>query len=341
MRLPLLGRATAMATRIIEVIVDKDDVDKILRVARGPDVVDVWCIPGAEPGQMVVRVLAPMTQCQALIDKFHGILMDNKHRVVLIPTLAVIPEPDEQEQPQSEQTKTAAREELYNTVVEDTKVDSTFVLLIVLSTLVAGIGLVEDNVAVVIGAMVIAPLLGPSLAFAFGVALGDHVLMARALRANAIGLSLAVSVSALAGLALPIDLNSHELLARTAVAYDSVAIALASGAAAVLSLSSGLSSVLVGVMVAVALLPPAAALGLMLGAGEFGHALGAAVLLAVNLVCVNLAAQVVLVSRGVRPRSWWQKKEAHQSLVLNLSLWGVLLLILLGIIYLQGVKPFW
>jgi uncharacterized membrane protein len=47
---------------------------------------------------------------------------------------------------------------------------------------------VEDNVAVVIGAMVIAPLLGPSLAFAFGVALGDHHLMAHALRASVIGL---------------------------------------------------------------------------------------------------------------------------------------------------------
>ncbi len=328
--------------RIIEVIVSKDHLDKVLRVTREPDVTDVWCIPGAEPGQMVVRVLAPMTQCQALIDKFHGILMDNKHRIVLIPTLAVIPEPEEPEQPPSEQPKssTAAREELYNTVAEGTKVDSTFVLLIVLSTPVAGIGLVEDNIAVVIGAMVIAPLLGPSLAFAFGVALGDHVLMGRAIRANAIGLILAVGASALAGFALPIDLHSRELLARTTVAYDSVAIALASGAAAVLSLTSGLSSVLVGVMVAVALLPPAAALGLTLGAGEFRHAAGAAILLAVNLVCVNLAAQVVLVSRGVRPSSWWQKKEAHQSLVLNLTLLGVLLLILLAVIYLQSIRPF-
>jgi uncharacterized hydrophobic protein (TIGR00341 family) len=332
-----------MAMRIIEVIVSKDDLDKVLRVTRGSEVADVWCIPGAEPGQMVVRVLASMTHCQALIDKFHGILMDNKHHIVLIPTLAVIPEPEETEEPQPEQPQpgTAAREELYNTVAEGTKIDSTFLLLIVLSTLVAGIGLVEDNVAVVIGAMVIAPLLGPSLAFAFGVALGDHELMGRAVRANVIGLALAVGVSVLAGLVLPIHLNSHELLARTTVAYDSVAIALASGAAAVLSLTSGLSSVLVGVMVAVALLPPAAALGLMLGAGEFGHAAGAAVLLGVNLVCVNLAAQVVLVSRGVRPRSWWQKKEAHQSVVLNLTLWGVLLLILLAIIYVQSVRPFW
>jgi len=329
-----------MAMRIIEVIVSKDHLEKVLRATRGPDVVDVWCIPGSERGQMVVRVLASMTHCQALIDKFHGILANDKHRIVLIPTLAVIPEPEEAEQPKVEQPQpaTAAREELYNTVADGAKVDNTFVLLIVLSTLVAGLGLVEDNVAVVIGAMVIAPLLGPNLAFAFGVALGDHVLMARAIRASSIGLILSIGVSILAGLVLPVDLNSRELIARTTVAYDSVAIALASGAAAVLSLTSGLSSVLVGVMVAVALLPPAAAFGLLLGAGEFARAGGAAVLLGVNLVCVNLAAQVVLVSRGVRPRTWWQKKEAHQSVVLNLVLWGILLLILLAVIYIQSAK---
>jgi uncharacterized hydrophobic protein (TIGR00341 family) len=332
-----------MSMRIIEVIVSKDDLDKVMRVTRGPDVVDVWCIPGAESGQMVVRVLAAMEHCQALIDKFQGILADDKHRIVLIPTLAVIPDPGATEQAEAAQPEpgTAAREELYNTVADGAKVDSTFVLLIVLSTLVAGIGLVEDNVAVVIGAMVIAPLLGPNLAFAFGVALGDHHLMVRALRANVIGLTLAIGVSILAGFVLPLNLNSHELLGRTTVAYDSVAIALASGAAAVLSLTSGLSSVLVGVMVSVALLPPAAAFGLMLGVGEFKHATGAAVLLGVNLVCVNLAAQIVLVSRGVRPRTWWQKKEAHQSVVLNLTLWGIFLLILLAIIYLQSAKALW
>jgi uncharacterized hydrophobic protein (TIGR00341 family) len=322
--------------RIIEVVVSKEHLDMVLRVTRGPEVVDVWSMPSSESGETVVRVMASMTQCQALIDKFHGILAGEKHHIVLLPTLAVIPEPAPEEKPSEKpQPSTAAREELYNAVAGGTTVDSSFVMLIVLSTLVAGIGLVKDNVAVVIGAMVIAPLLGPNLAFAFGVALGDHVLMARALRANLIGLTIAVGVSIIAGAVLPLDLNSHEIISRTSVDYDSVALALASGAAAVLSLTSGVSSVLVGVMVAVALLPPAAAFGLLLGAKEFFKAAGAAILLAVNLVCVNLAAQVVLVSRGVRPRTWWQKKEAHQSMVLNLVLWGVLLLILLGIIYLE------
>jgi uncharacterized hydrophobic protein (TIGR00341 family) len=326
-----------MSTRIIEIVVSKDNLDKVLRVARGTDVVDVWSLPSSHAGETVVRVLAPTTHCQALIDKFHGILANETHHIVLMPTLAVIPEPTPAEQEPSDKSKssTAAREELYNAVADGANVDSTFIMLIIFSTLVAGIGLVKDNVAVVIGAMVITPLLGPNLAFAFGVALGDHVLMGRAIRANLIGLTIAIGVSIVAGMLLPLNLNSNEIISLTSVEYDSVALALASGAAAVLSLTSGLSSVLVGVMVAVALLPPAAAFGLLLGAGEIYKAVGAAILLAINLVCVNLAAQVVLVSRGVRPRTWWQKKEAHQSVVLNLVLWGVLLLILLVIIYIE------
>jgi uncharacterized hydrophobic protein (TIGR00341 family) len=325
-----------MSMRIIEIVVSKEHLDMVLQVTREPEVVDARSMPSSESGATVVRVMASMTQCQTLIDKLHGILAGEKHHIVLLPTLAVIPEPAPEEKPSEKpQPSTAAREELYNEVAGGTTIDSTFVLLIIFSTLVAGIGLVKDNIAVVIGAMVITPLLGPNLAFAFGVALGDHVLMGRALRANLMGLTIAIGVSIIAGILLPLNLNSHEIISRTAVDYDSVALALAAGAAAVLSLTSGLSSVLVGVMVAVALLPPAAAFGLLLGAGEFFKAAGAANLLAINLVCVNLAAQVVLLSRGVRPRTWWQKKEAHQSVVLNLVLWGVLLLILLAIIYLE------
>ncbi len=162
--------------------------------------------------------------------------------------------------------------------------------------------------------------------------------MARALRANLAGLALTIGVAIAAGFGLHLDLTSHELIVRTRVSYDGIILALASGAAAALSLVSGLSSALVGVMVAVALLPPAATLGLMLGAGAFGHAAGAATLLGANLICVKPAAQLVLLGRGVQPRTWLQKKAAQQSLELSIALWAVLLAMLLGIIYAEHVR---
>lgn len=207
-------------------------------------------------------------------------------------------------------------------------------VLVLLSTVVATIGLIENSVAVVIGAMVIAPLLGPNLALALGTALGDTRLMWKALQTNLAGLGLTLSLSALIGLLGYIDLNSPELMSRTDVGLDSVALALASGAAAVLSMTTGLPSVLVGVMVAVVLMPPATALGLMLGSGNLQYAIGAGLLLAINIVCLNLAAKVVFLLRGVRPRTWWEKENARRAMWIYLAIWIVSLIVLLVVVYL-------
>ena len=200
----------------------------------------------------------------------------------------------------------------------------------VFSTIVATIGLIEDNVAVLIGAMVIAPLLGPNIALAFGTALGDRVLITRALKTNLTGMLLALGLALLIGLLWPVNIESRELMARTDVGLDGIVLALVSGAAAVLSLTTDLSSTLVGVMVAVAILPPTATLGLMIASGNYHLALGAGLLLAVNVVSVNLAAKLVLLLKGVKPRTWLEKTRARQSILAYISFWLIILLILVA-----------
>jgi uncharacterized hydrophobic protein (TIGR00341 family) len=162
--------------------------------------------------------------------------------------------------------------------------------------------------------------------------LGDRELAGQALLSIFIGLLLAIGLSLILGLAWPPSLENHELMMRTSVGLDSVALALASGAAAVMSLTSGVSSVLVGVMVAVALLPPAATMGLMLAIGDMELAQGAGLLLAVNIVSVNLSAKLVFLLKGVRPRSWLEQKKAKQSMWLYLVFWFVTLLVLVFLI---------
>jgi uncharacterized hydrophobic protein (TIGR00341 family) len=189
---------------------------------------------------------------------------------------------------------------------------------------------------VVIGAMVIAPLLGPNIAFAFATSLGDKTLFWQALKTNAAGLGLALALSIGIGLIWPVNLGSAEILARTEVGLDSVALALASGAAAGLSLTTGLSSTLVGVMVAVALLPPTAVLGMLIGGARWDLAGGAALLLSVNLVCVALSAKVVFLAKGVKPRCWTERDRARQSMALYITLWAMLLTILVAIIVVRS-----
>ena len=250
---------------------------------------------------------------------------------------AALPRREEKESEKEDKidSVTTSREELYNNVEKNARLDNNFLLLVFLSTIVVAIGLLEDNVAVVIGAMVIAPLLGPNIALALGTALGDRSLMWESLKTTLAGLTLALGLSVVIGMLWPLNFESRELLARTDVGLDSAALAFASGAAAVLSLTTGLPSVLVGVMVAVALLPPTATLGLMLGAGNWELATGAGLLLAVNIVCVNLAAKVSFLFRGIKPRTWLEKQKARQSMAIYIIIWILSLAILLVAIYLR------
>ena len=282
----------------------------------------------------VVRILVKPEQRQIILDALQEILATSfSYRVVVIPVEAALPREEAEEETEIISATETTREELYNSIGKNARLNQTYLLLIFLSTVVVAIGLLKDNVAVVIGAMVIAPLLGPNLALALGTALGDTDLMWKAFKTGLAGMSLALALSILIGIFWPLNIESRELLARTYVGLDSAVLAMASGAAAVISLTSGIPSILVGVMVAVALLPPAATMGLMLGAGQTDLAYGAAFLLAVNIVAINLSAKLGFLIQGIKPRTWLEKKKAKQSMQSYIIIWVLTLAALLLVIY--------
>ncbi len=330
--------------KIIEVLADGSYLQALKNLAERHEAVDYWEGPEGKDGRHEIRFLVSPEKRQDTLDALQAVLGNSETaKWFLMSVEAALPRLEEKEPEKKEEKKdpvTASREELYSSVEKSARLDNNFLLLVFLSTVVVAIGLLEDNVAVVIGAMVIAPLLGPNIALALGTALGDRSLMWESLKTTLAGLTLALGLSILIGLLWPLNFESKELLSRTYVGLDSAALAFASGAAAVLSLTTGLPSVLVGVMVAVALLPPTATLGLMLGAGKWELAIGAGLLLAVNIVCVNLAAKVSFLFRGIKPRTWLEKQKARQSMAIYIIIWILSLTILLVAIYLRQNPPF-
>lgn len=316
--------------RIIEVIADCGHADTIRGIADQHEILECWVVTTDVESRCSTRMLVQPEKQQEVLDAIQ-IVLDKVEgaRVILIPVEGILPRP-EPEDPDDikKRAVTRSREELYQRISTGSHLDSNFTYLVVLSTVVAAIGLLVDSVAVVIGAMVIAPLLGPNIAFAFGTAIGETSLIWSALKTNITGLLLAVFVSGMIGLIWPNPLDTSELMSRTDVGVDGIVLALASGAAAVISLVAGWTTSLVGVMVAVALLPPTATLGLMLGAGNYHAALGAGLLLAVNIVCVNLSAKLAFVLKGIKPRTWLEKKKARQSLSVYVIFWIVTLIVL-------------
>lgn len=324
-----------MSLRIIETLADAGAADTIQAISEKVEAFDFWAGAVDEKGRRPSRMMVHTARAQAAIDALQAALGSSEGwRVTVSRIETTLPIPDEPEA-QRAADRSAIREEVYAAVDGCARLDKNYLLFVALSTIVAGLGLANDDVAVVIGAMVIAPLLGPNIGFALGAALGDWQLMRRAVTAGLTGIALALAATAIVGALTTLNLDNDQLLARTRVGFDAAILALASGAAAALSIITRSSSTLVGVMVAAALLPPTCAIGLFLGAGRFQEAIGAATLLAINVAALNLAALATFLWMGVRPRTWLERRSARQSRRLALLVWAALLAALLVAILLR------
>lgn len=212
-------------------------------------------------------------------------------------------------------------DELYDDIEESLHLRPSYLLTVILSAVIAGLGMRSGQTAVVIGAMIIAPLLGPTMGLALAATVGNRKLGIRASWTLGIGCICAIISGWLVGLIVEIDPLIPELRNRTLVQPADVVLALACGAAGVLAFSRGASLSLVGVMIAVALVPPLTAAGIYTGAGFPIAGANALFLFFVNLVCVNVAGIIMFLAQGLPPKSWRMTGGV-------LAVWGFLLILL-------------
>jgi uncharacterized hydrophobic protein (TIGR00341 family) len=326
-----------VALRLVEIIVPTDQAGAVREVLDEAQIGGPWH-ETLDDGRILVRLLLEAEKTGPIVDQFEQRFGGGEHfQLVILAVEAALPRmgesstpPPAEEAADTEPSASAAsglsRQELQEEVRDMSRLSRVFLATVVLSTIVAAVGLLRDNVAVIIGAMVIAPLLGPNVAMAFGTTLGDPPLLRQATLSNAVGFLIAFVLAVGMGLTLQFDPAAiSEIDSRTEVGLSDIVLALAAGAAGVLVLTSGVSTALVGVMVAVALLPPTVVFGLMLGSARWELAYGAGMLLATNVICVNLAGVVTFLLQGVRPLTWWETDRARRSSRIALSIWVTLL----------------
>ncbi|MFB6135692.1 MAG: TIGR00341 family protein, partial [Halobacteriaceae archaeon] len=192
--------------------------------------------------------------------------------------------------------------------------------------------------------MVIAPLIGPAMATSVGTVVDDDELFARGVRLQVYGIVLAVGSAAAFALLVKelhlvppgVDVTQiAEVRERLTPDFLSLAVAIGAGVAGVVSLSTGVSTALVGVMIAVALMPPAATVGIGIAWGLPEVALGSGVLALVNWLSINFAALVVLWYQGYRPTHWFRLDEARTATLERVAL--LLFAIALLSVFLGGV----
>lgn len=330
-----------MALRLIEIFLSEDREPTSPWTQEHP-LVGEWTIRLEDEGHLI-RALVDTEHSESFVDavenEFGG---SDGFRIVMLPVEATLPRENEENKSASEEerdkeegTPRISREELYTDVSESLKTSSVYYTLVLLSTIVAAGGMMRNDVAVVVGAMVIAPLIGPNIALALGTTLGDTSLLLKSLRVNLTGLALALVLSAIIGATIEFSPGVSQIATRASVDLGSVALALAAGVAGALSMTRGISTALIGVMVAVALLPPLVALGMLLGAGYMLPAYGAGLLLLINVTSINLAAVVTFVAQGVRPATWYEAEEAKKKTRLAMLLWAAILAVLVAAVVLS------
>jgi len=343
-----------MPLRLVQIVIPSGRATEVAEILGDLEPTGRWQLEDPEGGEML-QFVVQADGAEPIVDRFaERFQRSDGFRVTLLAVEAALPTaeeersgeeaPTEPDEPRSgERRARVSREELRADAMDSARLSTVFLAMVVASTVVAAVGVLRDDVTVIIGAMVIAPLLGPNMALVLAATLADKDLARRALATNLAGLLVALVLSVAVGALVPVDPTVEAIASRTRPELADLVLALAAGTAGSLAFTSGFPQAVIGVMVAVALLPPLVIFGVLLGAGFPQLAVGAFMLLGLNVICVNLAGVATFLAQGVRPAGWWDARRARSSVRRAAAIWTGLLLLLVAAVWAArwwGFGPF-
>lgn len=218
--------------------------------------------------------------------------------------------------------------DIYNVLSQGAIPSAEYYVLTILSCILSTIGLILGATAVIIGAMIVAPLMTPILAFSLGVIWGDISLIRTSVQSILKGVFWGIVISAAIAYLVPLPTLSQEIISRTHPTLFDILVALASGIVGAYGYANKrISNTLIGIAIAVALMPPLCTIGIGIGIKSYPVASGAALLFFINLISISLAGAVVFWIMKIHPAL------ADQDLVAKRAIWQILisLAILTGI----------
>lgn len=352
-----------MALRMIEMRLPAEHIGDVEETVDDLDLVDLWRVR-TEADPEVWHLVAFGEQVEAIVDALEDrFALEEGFRLLVFNLEATIPRPepesdeeDEQESQQDDADGPADQaeddreddqeddhpkapiniEELYEDLTHGMEPSWAYAALVAASAIVAAAGVYRDDLVLLIGAMIIAPLLHPNMALSLATTMADADLAKRALKVGVIGAGLTVAVAVAFGLVLPFDPDPASTSLRTTVGVLDVAVAASAGTAGALSFTSTKPTGVVGVMIAAALLPPLVSFGMLVGAGHIELSAAPLLLVLINVICINLAGVVTFFVQHIRPRARWEEERARRAFRTALGVWVALLLLLIGLGYFAG-----
>ena len=209
--------------------------------------------------------------------------------------------------------------ELFMSLRGDAKTTVVYLMLMVLSTLLATTGLFQNSTPVIIGAMILAPLMSPIIAFSMGIIRSDRSLVLESAKTLTWGIALALFLSALYTYFMPLESLNEEIKSRLNPNILDLMVAIISGVAgAYANAKEEVAKSFAGVAIAVALVPPLSVAGIGIGWGDWDIIYGAFLLFSTNLVGITLASSVTFIVMGYAPLRRAKKNVAWAFVILSL-----------------------
>ncbi|MCP4228816.1 MAG: TIGR00341 family protein [bacterium] len=225
----------------------------------------------------------------------------------------------------------------YEELTEE-KVGRSYYIMTALSAVIAVFGLLLNSAAVIIGAMLVAPLMTPILGLALGMTRGDFAVIGRKLRDIGLGAAVAILFATVFSFFVPEMDYGSEVLARTAPNLFDLAVAIASGIAGAYAFAhKDMSAALPGVAIAAALVPPLAVIGLALGNFDFALVLGSTILFLANIIAVVMAGALTFIAVGYFAHTAKKLKERRFKALLVSTAALVLIAVPMGYFMVDNV----
>jgi len=228
---------------------------------------------------------------------------------------------------------------VYRGVYQGAQPDTDYFVMMGLAAMIATYGLLQGSTAVIIGAMLVAPLFTPILAISLAVVRGDFRLLKIAVESALKGIALAIGLAVLLTVLSPLRSVTHEITARINPNLFDLAVALVSGIAGAYAVArEDVSTALPGVAIAAALVPPLGVIGIGIAMWDANIAGGASLLFITNLIAIAFAGAITLLLLGFRPTPGAEQKARLRIGLTTSLVMLIAIMIPLGIVFINTAR---
>ncbi len=227
-----------------------------------------------------------------------------------------------------------SREEILEDIKSKARLTTNYITYSILASILAALGLLTDNIIMIIASMIIAPFIGPIIGLSLGVTLDLKELFDESLKSEATGLGISILVGFVITIITPYSHPTNQIMYRAFPTYLDLLFALTAGLAAALSIVSVEVMSIVGVAIAASLVPPAANVGVGLafmlkGTSEgLNIVIGSFLLLTINILAINTISILLFWSVGIMPSISSRRKQVARKKIRNRVIFLVILLLI-------------